>query len=410
MQKIQEQYDYYLTKEGQKELKKESMSFTLKLIEIILNGALSNNVSDIHLEPQQAYVNVRFRRDGVLHEVLRIDDFEAQEALMSSIKAQASMFSDGSSKRKPQDGRWSHFLGGEQVDFRISTVPVINGEKMVLRIFRGNRSDLSINDIGAPEELVNAIRDFTAHKTGIVFVTGPTGSGKTTTLYAVLNTINRPEINIVTLEDPVEYKLERINQSQIDVKSGFDFASGLRALLRQDPDVVFVGEIRDKETAEICLRSSLTGHLVLTTVHTNDAATAITRLLDMNIPPFMIAAAPSLIINQRLLRKLCDDCKQTAPLPDKLPRELEKLHDEGVSVAVPKGCSTCAGTGYNGRIGVFEYIVTSNKIRDLVINKASTEDIRKTAIEGGMKTLMQDAVRILRTGETSIEEVFKILQ
>lgn len=409
LQGLQQKIDYYYSPEGRKVLKKEQTSITVKIIETILSEAAAGDISDIHIEPHEEYVLVRFRIDGILYDVLRIEDLDVRKSLSSSIKAQASMHGDGTANKKAQDGRWSLEIGSEKIDFRISIFPVVNGEKVVMRIFRQNKAMYQLAEIGCDSQDLQMLKQFLTNKNGILFVTGPTGSGKTSTLYASLNHLNDPERNIVTLEDPVEFKFDRINQSQIDPTLGFDFSDGLRAILRQDPDIILVGEIRDVETAEIAIRASLTGHLVLTTIHTNDAPTAVTRLLDMGIEPFLIAASTSMIINQRLIRRMCQLCKKPIPIPDTLPAELELIRSENLRLYRPEGCDVCNNMGYKGRLPVFEFLKTTDDIKQLILKKKSASEIRHYAIEHGMKTLVQDTVRTLRNELTSLDEVVRIL-
>lgn len=406
---LQEQIDFLYTNPGRKQIKKEQTSLTQKIIEIILNNSIQSDVSDIHIEPHEEYLLVRFRIDGLLYDVLRIEDLLVRTSLTSSIRAQASMHGDGTALKKAQDGRWSLELGSEKIDFRISIFPVVNGEKVVMRIFRQNKAMFQLEQLGCAPHNLEDLKNFLMNKTGILFVTGPTGSGKTSTLYATINHLNRPDLNIVTLEDPVEFKFDRINQSQIDPNLNFDFSDGLRAILRQDPDVVLVGEIRDVETAEIAIRASLTGHLVLTTIHTNDAPTAVTRLIDMGIEPFLIAASSSMIINQRLIRKMCQLCKTPIPMPPVLPPDLEELRTSGIILYKPEGCEACNGMGYQGRLPVFEFLKTTEEIKKLILHKRSASDIRNKAIEEGMVSLTKDAIRILREERTSYEEVLRIM-
>ncbi len=406
---MQQELNFYYTPDGKKQLKKSQKPMTIHVVDLIVKYALKVDVSDIHIEPHDEYMLVRFRVDGVLYDVLKIDDLDVRGSLCSSIRAQAAMHGDGTAKKKAQDGRWSIDVTGQRVDFRISVFPLVFGEKIVMRIFRQNKTAYIVENIGMTHEDSDQLKSFLMNKTGVLFVTGPTGSGKTSTLYAALNHITKPDINIVTLEDPVEYKFDRINQSQIDTTLGFDFSDGLRAVLRQDPDVIFVGEIRDVETSEIAVRASMTGHLVLTTIHTNDAATAITRLIDMGIEPFLLAGTASLIVNQRLLRRVCPLCKKSVSLPQILPKELECIRAENILVYEASGCDMCNETGYQGRVAVFELLRTNEKINRLILEKASAAEIRKQAIQNGMKTLTQDAVRLLKEEKTTLSEVIKIV-
>ncbi|MBU1864464.1 MAG: GspE/PulE family protein [Candidatus Omnitrophica bacterium] len=409
MASLQEDVNFLFSPKGMKEQKKTGDSITILVISKILSYALLMNTSDIHVEPHDEFLMVRFRIDGVLYEVLKIEEYELRNSMVSAILTQASMFADGSVRKKPQDGRWSTEIEGERVDARLSTIPVMHGEKLVMRLFRQNKASFAIGDLGCSEACGEIYKSFLTNKTGIVFVTGPTGSGKTTTLYAAINHLNNATRAISTLEDPVEFSFPGVNQSQIDLTAGFDFTSGLRSLLRQDPDIMLVGEIRDVETSEIAIRASLTGHLVLTTIHTNDAPTAITRLIDMGIAPFLLSATASLIINQRLVRKVCTQCKAPTNLPDVLPPELEPLRSTDIWLFKPQGCEACANTGYLGRSPVFEFLKTSDTMSKLILQKASTGEIREQAIRDGMVTLVQDGMRLLKEEKTTLEEILSLV-
>lgn len=407
---LKERIDFYYTNAGRKELRKEKQVLTIKVLELILNEAISNNASDVHMEPMENVLLIRFRVDGILHHVLSIDDIEVRDGLINSIKAHASMHSDGSAKRKPQDGRWGTQFGDEMVDFRLSTFPVVNGEKLVMRILRQNTALFSLDAIGMSEEAQRDFSAFLEKKSGVVCVTGPTGSGKSTTLYAALNHLNQSDKNILTLEDPVEFKIKGINQSCIDPSCGFDFADGLRAALRQDPDIVFVGEVRDSITAEICMRASMTGHLLLTTLHTNDAPTAFTRLIDMGIEPFLIAASPTMVINQRLVRTLCDECKAPVQIEtSEIPESLKGLTENNVTFYEARGCDSCGGTGFKGRRPVFEYMMTNDELKKMIVKRASSSEIRKCAMQNGMYPIEKDIFRLLQEGVTTLAEVIQIM-
>ncbi len=406
---LREDFSSLFTPKVQKAIRKEGSSITLKVIEKVLIHAIRNNISDIHIEPHEGYLIIRFRKDGILYDALKIEEYEVRENLVSSIRAQAGIVGDGARVKRAVDGRWSIDFGGEVVDFRLSFFPLVNGEKLVMRIFRQSKVVYDLDNLGMNDKELSELKEFLLRKNGIIFVTGPTGSGKTTTLYSIINYLNKPEINISTLEDPVEFKFDRINQTQIDAAGGFDFPDGLRALLRQDPDIILVGEVRDALTAEIAIRASLTGHLVLTTLHTNDAPTVVSRLIDMNIEPFLITSTAMLVINQRLVRKLCELCKEPTVIPDYLPSKLDILRTKEIMPYKAVGCEVCGGFGYLERVPVFEFLCVDDNMRHLILKKSSYSEIKKYAIENGMKTLMEDAVALLENGDTTIDEIISVI-
>ena len=378
----------------------------IKLVNLIISEGIKEGASDIHINPEEKMVRIRYRIDGVLREASTLPK-NLQAAVISRIKIMSDM--NIAIKRSPQDGRFRIKIEGSQIDMRVSSFPSIHGENIVMRILDPSSIMISLSDIGFYPEDLEKIYDLIRKPHGIILVTGPTGSGKTTTLYASLRTINSIDKNIITLEDPVEYQLEIIRQAQINPKAGLTFASGLRSILRQDPDVVMVGEIRDRETAEIAIQAAMTGHLVFSTLHTNDAPGALTRLTDMGIEPFLISSSVIGILAQRLVRKICPSCKESYKPSEKVLRDLGIEDISGKTVFYKgKGCKNCKNSGYKGRVGIFELLITNEKIRELVLEKASADVIRKAAQEAGMKTLRQDGLRKALDGTTSIEEVMRV--
>lgn len=386
----------------------ESEAPAVKLVNYIIQKAVADRASDIHIEPQENNLRVRFRVDGVLHEAMPPAPKSIQTSIISRFKIMAEM--DIAESRKPQDGHCAVKVGAHNIDFRVSTLPTVYGERIVLRILRKDSILLKLSDLGfLPGSLERFESSFTKPY-GAILVTGPTGSGKSTSLYAAINVLNDPARNILTAEDPVEYRLPGVNQCQINQRAGLTFARALRAFLRCSPDVILVGEIRDQETAKIAIESALTGHLVLSTLHTNDAAGAITRLIEMGVEPFLVSSAVDCVLGQRLARKLCSDCKQEwTPRPEVLIDagfDADNLPD---TIYRAVGCKKCGGTGYRGRIGVHEILLMSEEISRLCVEEATAEDIRQVAIEQGMLTLRQDGLEKVRMGQTSIEEVVRVI-
>lgn len=377
----------------------------IKLVNMIILQAVKDRASDIHIEPEENKLVIRFRIDGILHEMFSPPK-HLEPALMSRIKVLSRM--DIAEKRKPQDGRFDMKALNKDIDLRVSSFPTIYGENIVIRILDRGGIVLGLDKIGFSADTQKDFEKLIKHPHGIILVTGPTGSGKTTTLYSALSAIDSEEKNVITIEDPVEYHLGRIRQSQVNPKAGLNFATGLRSILRQDPDVIMVGEIRDKETAEISVQASLTGHLVLSTLHTNDAAGALSRLIDMDVEPFLISSSIIGILAQRLVRKICDKCKE-----EYLPSEdiLEGLGiDQKRKFFRGKGCNACKNTGYRERVGIFELLIVDERIKKLIIEKASSDAIRKVAAEAGMKTLRGDGLDKVFKGITTPEEVIKATQ
>jgi general secretion pathway protein E len=381
----------------------------IKLVNHIISQSVKAKASDIHMEPGHETLKVRYRIDGILYDLIEPPKW-AQSALITRIKVMADM--DIAEKRLPQDSRIEVRIGNRDIDIRISTIPTALGERVVLRLLDKSGSLLTLSQFGISQENLEMIRHLCRLPNGIILMTGPTGSGKTTTLYAMLSEINHPDINIITVEDPVEYKLDGISQIQVNTKIGLTFARSLRAIVRQDPDVILIGEIRDQETASIAIQSALTGHLVLSTLHTNDSAGAITRLVDIGIEPFLITSAVRAVIAQRLVRILCDHCKDPY-VPDeatlaRLGLDPEDCRHQNVFRAT--GCHRCIHTGYRGRMPIFEILVLEQHHKSLILSTSDTSKIRQHAIENNMKTLMQDGIEKVFAGITTVEEVLRVTQ
>lgn len=391
-----------------------------KIVETILSYAVKARASDVHIEPQEDKTRVRYRIDGILHEKLILPK-SVQDAVVSRIKVLSDLKID--EKRIPQDGRFTFKVDKEEVDLRISTLPTVHGEKVVMRLLKKTGGIPTLQDLGLRGTALKNLEAAAIVPHGIVLVTGPTGSGKTTTLYSLLNKINSPKVNIMTLEDPVEYQMAGINQVQINPQAGLTFASGLRSFLRQDPNIIMVGEIRDEETAELAIQASLTGHLVFSTLHTNSAAGALPRLLDMKAEPFLLVSSMTLVMAQRVVRKVCEACKKEytpeQPVMDDIKKVLGGLYDgwvaqngnkEATVLYKGEGCDACGGTGYKGRIGIYEVLVMTEKIGRLILERKPGSDIEHQAIEDGMILMKQDGYLKTLEGITSIEEVLRVAQ
>jgi type IV pilus assembly protein PilB len=384
----------------------------VRLVNSVIFQAAEDGASDVHFEPQEDALLVRFRVDGVLHEVQRIPK-RMMPGVLTRLKVLAKL--DIAERRKPQDGRISlnAAAAGRTLDVRVATLPTVEGESIVMRLLDKSKKAPTLQELGMSDEMRDTLETLIRKPTGALLVTGPTGSGKSTTLYAALTEINRPEINIITVEDPVEYRLSGVNQVQINAKAGLTFATALRSILRSDPDVVMVGEIRDGETAKISIEAALTGHLVLSTLHTNDAPQALTRLGEMGVEPFLIGAAVSAVLAQRLARKLCSHCcEMYQPSVDELmkarvSREVAAASD-GMVFYRKKGCPRCNQSGYKGRIGVYQLLTMSEQLETLAVTKASREDIERAAIGEGMRTLWDDGLAKVAAGLTSIEELARV--
>ncbi len=379
----------------------------VRLANVIIRQAIRDKASDIHIQPEINRVRVRYRIDGVLHDAMTVPK-KAQAPLISRIKVMADL--DIAEKRAPQDGRISLRVAGGEYDFRVSTNPGVNGEKVVMRILDKRGVQVGLNQLGIPAVMMDDIEGLIRQSFGIITVTGPTGSGKSTTLYSVLNTLNSPEKNVLTIEDPVEYQLPGLTQTQVNERAGVTFARALRTFLRQDPDIILVGEIRDAETALIATEAALTGHLVFSTLHTNDAPTAIARLIEMGVEPFLIASSVIGVLAQRLVRVICTECKEAYTPPVEAFRRLNLAMDlESVTFYRGKGCDRCRQTGYRGRIGIFELMLVSDHLRELILRKAPTHEIRQAGLEAGMMTLRQDAMQKILEGVTTMEEALRIV-
>lgn len=377
----------------------------VRFVNSLLAQALNDGASDIHVEPQEKKMRVRMRIDGKLREVPSPDK-KMFLPIISRIKILAGM--DIAKTRVPQDGRFNIREGSKDVGLRVSTFPTIHGEKAVLRLLDKSAALYGIEKLGFLSHDEEKVKNVIKKPYGFILSTGPTGSGKSTTLYAILNYLNSPEKNIITVEDPVEYTLDGLAQAQVNPKAGLTFESGLRSILRQDPDIIMVGEIRDKETATIAIHSALTGHLVLSTLHTNDAPGAVSRLVEMGVEPFLVASSVTCVIGQRLLRKICDECK-TAFHPSQPVREKLGIGPDAV-LYKGTGCPACKYTGYRGRTGVYEVLVMDDDLRELVLTKISSDLIRKMAIEKGMMLMYDDAMEKVRLGRTTLEEALNVTQ
>lgn len=383
-----------------------------KIVTTILEFAIRTRASDVHIEPGVEKTRVRYRIDGILHEKLVLPR-AVHEAVVSRIKILSEMKID--ERRIPQDGRFNFKLGVEEVDLRISTLPTVHGEKIVIRLLKKTGGLPTLDDLGLRGTAKRSLEINILRPHGIILVTGPTGSGKTTTLYAVLTKLNTDRVNIVTLEDPVEYELPGVNQVQINPGAGLTFATGLRSFLRQDPNIILVGEIRDSETASLAIQAALTGHLVFSTLHTNDAVTAIPRLLDMGAEPFLVSSSVNCVVAQRIVRKICAACKETfTPSPEisvDFKNLLGNLLPSGtITLYRGKGCNQCSLTGYFGRIGIFEVVPITERLSRMILERATNNDLQKLAISEGMITMKQDGYLKTLEGITTLEEVLRVAQ
>ena len=384
---------------------------TIQLLDELLVAALDARASDIHLQPYERHLVVRYRIDGVLYDQRTLD--YAQAALViSRLKILSNL--DIAQRRLPQDGRLKVAVAGPGgsdavIDFRLSTFPTLYGEKMVLRILDRSLRLLSLDSLGLAPTMLDGLRSIITRPHGLFVVTGPTGCGKTTMLYALVSALDASRKNIVTIEDPVEYELTGITQSQVNDKAGFTFENGLRAMLRQDPDIVMIGEIRDKATANIAIEAALTGHLVLSTLHTNDAPSAITRLIEMGIEPFLVSATLVGVLAQRLVRRLCPICKKLKPLSKEMVQFAQQQGAVCNESSVPTGCAKCHALGYKGRVGLFEYLMVSDVIRESIGQQREATHLRTIALESGMQPLVCDGLEKVKAGITSLEEVLSVV-
>jgi len=381
----------------------------VRFVNILVTQAIQDRASDIHIEPAEKDLLVRYRIDGVLHEMQRAPK-QIQSGVISRLKIMSDI--DIAERRKPQDGRMSVVHNGRKVDLRVATLPTVWGEKVVMRILDNSTASLDLRELSFLDDNFQVYQESYTKPYGMILVTGPTGSGKSTTLYATLNAVSRPEINVITVEDPVEYRLPGINQVQVNPKAGLTFASALRSILRSDPDVVLIGEIRDHETAQIAIEAALTGHLVLSTLHTNDAPSAVTRLIEMGIEPFLVGSALDCVVAQRLARRLCERCKEAYT-----PSEVELIAarfpwnpgEEIPTLYRPAGCSACSRTGYKGRMALHEVMRVTEEIERLAVAHASAAEIGTTARQQGMVTLRDDGWTKVLLGDTSVEEILRVV-
>ena len=387
-----------------------------KIVSTILEFAIKSRASDIHIEPEEARTKVRYRIDGILHEKLSLPK-SIHDALISRIKILSEMKID--EKRIPQDGRFGFKIHSEEVDLRVSTLPTVNGEKVVMRLLKKTGGIPSLLDLGLRGPQLKDVEEAVTKSYGIILITGPTGSGKTTTLYSILSRLNKPMVNILTLEDPVEYEIPGINQVQINPQAGLTFATGLRSFLRQDPNIILVGEIRDHETTQLAIQAALTGHLVFSTLHTNDSSTAIPRLIDLGAETFLIASVLNAIIAQRICRRVCPNCKTFyEPIPEVVeniksvlgPLLPQKYESNPIKLAKGEGCSECNQTGYIGRIAIFEVLKVTGTINRLILSSTSAKDIETTAKKEGLIMIKQDGYLKALEGITTIEEVLRVAE
>lgn len=393
-------------------IRKESIS---NIVKLMLEFALSYRASDVHIEPEENSTRIRYRIDGILHEKLSLPK-TLHEALISRVKVLSGMKID--EKRLPQDGRFNFRANDQEVDLRVSTLPTVFGEKIVMRLLKKSGGVPSLPELGLRGRALKDLQEAILRPHGIILICGPTGSGKTTTLYSILSKINTPKVNIVTLEDPVEYKIAGVNQVQVNPMAGLTFASGLRSFLRQDPNIIMVGEIRDSETTDLAIQASLTGHLVFSTIHTKSASQALPRLMDMGAEPFLLASTMTAIVAQRICRRICLSCKKTQEVSPEVEQDIKNVLGSLLSFSQEKkillsngaGCQECNNTGYLGRMGIFEVLPVTEKIARHIMERAPAIDIEKTAIAEGMITLKQDGYLKVVEGVTSIEEVLRVAQ
>jgi len=385
-------------------LKDSEKTPIVKIVELMLTQALKKRASDIHIEPEHDVLRIRYRVDGALHEVFRLPKIN-QNAILARIKIISNL--DITENRVPQDGRFKVKFEGKEVDFRVSALPTTFGQKFVLRLLDKGNLSIGLDKLGFSAEPMRIFKEAIAKPFGMILVTGPTGSGKSTTLYSVLNQLNTPDRNIITIEDPVEYQLEGITQIQVKSEIGLDFASGLRSVLRQSPDVIMVGEIRDSETADIAVKASLTGQLVLSTLHTNDAVSSVSRLVDMNVEPFLVASSLIMLCAQRLCRRLCMKCKKPIDLPEDYLKSVG--FTQKATFYAAKGCNYCNNTGFYGRIAILEAIAIDDTMREMIMKKKSIDDIKDYAMHKcNMRMLRDDAYLKVKEGMTSLEEAVRI--
>ncbi len=413
--------------DGNQDLKKLATDLpVVRIVDTLLEYYVLEGASDIHIEPEEKKVSIRYRVDGILHNVMILPK-TVQSGIIARIKILSNLKVD--EHRLPQDGRFKIVTNDYKISFRVSILPTFDGEKIVMRLLSEKAQTLTLEQLGFQPGPFEIVKRNIEKPNGIMLVTGPTGSGKTTTLYTVLGILNTPKVNISTIEDPIEYRMEHVNQSQVNSKIGYTFASGLRAFLRQDPDIIMVGEIRDEETAEIAIHAAMTGHSVLSTIHTNDAATTMPRLAEMGVPTFLVASTMNLIIAQRLVRKICPNCIQSYNLDKEDIKELEKQIDiSGILHTLEKqktilnakkglanllfyrgkGCKKCSNSGYKGRIGIYEILENNESVASLILKNASAQDINKQALSDGMLRMVEDGFIKAKNGITTLEEVLRV--
>ena len=413
---IKEEFEAILKAQIENKNKEEQDNAIIDIVNMLLARGYEKGASDIHVEPYEDLTLIRYRIDGVMHEIISLPK-KYHDPLISRIKVMSHLRTD--EHQVPQDGKLQYDLEGERVDVRVSVVPTTKGENTVMRLLSEKSRQFTLHNLGFSEGDFKKLNNAIKKPWGMILVTGPTGSGKTTSLYSVLKILNKKEVNIATIEDPVEYNLDGITQIQVNPKAELTFSSGLKSIVRQDPDTIMVGEIRDKETASIAVNSAMTGHLVLSTLHTNDAPTTLPRLLDMGVEPFLIASTVNIAIGQRLVRKICQHCIQSHEVPvvdlkEKVPenvlKELAGENATSITLYKGEGCAVCKDTGYAGRLGVFEIMEMDEELRSLIMKNANADEIREKAIEKGMTTMYEDALKKVKNGVTTVEEMLRVVK
>jgi type IV pilus assembly protein PilB len=414
---IQDNIRASLSLSGKKDSEAAGEVPIISITDNLISYAYALRASDVHIEALEKEILVRYRIDGILHEIIRIQK-EIHPAIVARFKILSGMKLD--EHTNPQDGRFRYRIGNDMIDIRVSILPTFYGEKVEMRLLTTGGHLLTFEELGMTPVMIKALIENITKSYGIVLITGPTGSGKSTTLYSILSIVNKPEVNIITVEDPIEYEMKYVNQTQVNEAAGTSFASALRAILRQDPNIIMVGEIRDKETAEISVHAALTGHLVLSSLHTNDAPTAVPRMLDMKIEPFLISAVMNAVLAQRLVRRVCLDCLYSYPSTEETRKIIRKQMDElNIPAEAPipktffrgKGCSNCGKTGYRGRMGIFELMHVTEKVRQLIVDpKFTLDELRNLARNEGMKSMFEDGLEKAARGNTTIEEVLRVIR
>ena len=403
---IQSSYAIEITDENEMDDDTDS-SAVIELVEKIIDEAIESDASDIHIQPSEFELDIRYRMDGVLQSIMVLPHSRTRP-INSRLKVMSNL--DIAETRKPQDGRFKHSMSsGKVYDFRVSTYPTEFGEKTVMRILDPSKGKISLDKLGFSKTNLDQWHEAIANSTGIILVTGPTGSGKSTTLYATLNLLNKPGVNILTIEDPVEYNMKGIAQGQVNEKAGMTFSAALSSMLRQDPDIIMVGEMRDVDTIELAVRAALTGHLVLSTLHTNDTTSSYSRLLDMGIDPFLITSTVRAIIAQRLIRKICTSCRKKRTVNEFEQEKYGFKSGEKVYESNSEGCQNCGGNGFRGRCGIYELLIPTHSINEMINNRVSDQEIRAQAINDNMDTLNNEAKRLALNGTTSIDEIIRVL-